>query len=337
MAPLRGGTSSGATSINPGTPGRRVPEVAATPSTAASAATGAAGVTEAGLSGAASPESRLSMTATAEMIAATASNNTMPPTRLGDHDRKSTSSSDESSARGSSNGAAAGSAGLLALSSCAGSLGNSVQVGEGGGRVEEGAASGPAGAAASEGASADSGAPSDVNVALRRPLLAGAFAGGNDDGRFSEAGRASALSSVENGERCGALREAGRDDGGSVARTEGGGVSERAGPSGASVEERRELGTEAAGNVELRVGTGRWLGNEPTFEPSFAGARGPDDGINKAESTDSSGPGCTDSSARRSTERCGAPKNVAISAWLATRSRATMAIAVASSAQSAKR
>ena len=65
--------------------------------------------------------------------------------------------------------------------------------------------------------------------------------------------------------------------------------------------------------------------------------RGPVGGKSSAESTDSSAGGGAESRARRSAVRCGAPKKFAISAWLATRSRATIAIAVASSAQSAKR
>lgn len=78
-------------------------------------------------------------------------------------------------------------------------------------------------------------------------------------------------------------------------------------PRAASVELLRDevavTGDPTAGNVELRVGTGRWRA------------------LKLLELA----------------ERGFAPKKFAISLWLATRSRATIAIAVASSAQSAKR
>ncbi len=128
--------------------------------------------------------------------------------------------------------------------------------------------------------------------------------------------------------------------GGALVLVDGGGVNDRSGPCGASVELRRELGgTTAAGKVELRVGIGRRLGNEAACEPSLAGTRGPEEGTISAESAECSevrAPG-TDSRKRRSAGRWLEPKLLAISAWLATRSRATIAMAVASSAQSVKR
>ena len=253
MAAPRAGTSSGGARIKPGTPGRRLPVVVPMACVAASDTGAPTRGAFAGVTTAVSAESRVCANAASATAAATTMMRPMAQARRAGHERNATASSGARSAFGATNGAAADvGTGWLGLISCTGKLGTCVHAGNGGGCAGELGSSELSGWPTSKGASTDGGVPSDINVALRRPLLAGALLGERDSG-----GRESALNSVENGERCGALREAGRVEGAGVARTEGGGVSERAGPSGASVELRRELGTATAGKVELREGTGR--------------------------------------------------------------------------------
>jgi len=195
------------------------------------------------------------------------------------------------------------------------------QTGSGGGNFDK--RSVLAGATSAE-SSTEAGVPTDISVFRR-----------------CEAGTISPVPiKVANGDLCVALRcvaGPGADDVGTGVTERGAGVTER----GAGVTERGAGVTERGAGVTERDadaterGAGVAKGN-PLREDAGAlmltGATGKLT-LGKVELREGTGRGW----ATEPEERKFGPKNAVISAWVATRSRATIAIAVASSAQSAKR